>query len=332
MKSASAIAFIAALAACNVAFGQLADEALSEHQELLSWAKTLHYQARGEQAMAVCEMVLDSDPDCVEALIRHGMLALSLDRFETAQEDFSRVLSLDDSHPMALVGLAHAQYALGDTVSAAIGAARAVQHCDGIINAGADDADTWYVRGLARIILKNEGAPADFAQALELDPTHVEARGERAHLQRASGRLQSAIDELTRAVEFRPDYAVGYLSRSVAHYDVGNIEAALADCSEALAINPQFGKAWHNRGLLQMERLDFEAAVRDLTQAIAARPEEASSYLYRGQANLARGNADAARADWEKTRELDPDGWVGDTAEEMLTRLGPAEIGEDSDT
>lgn len=305
----------------------LTDAQLAEQQELLSWAETLRYQARPEQATAVCEMVLAGDPDCVEALIQHGVLALSLDRFETAMEDFTRVLSQDASHPMGIVGLAHAQHALGDVVTAAIGATRAIRHCDEIIDAGAADAKTWYVRGLARVFLKDEQALSDFATALELDPAHIDARGERAHLQRASGRLQSAIDELTRAVELRPDYAVGYLSRGIAHYESGNIVAAISDCGEALAINPQFGQAWHNRGLLHMERLDFEAAIEDLTQAIAVRPDDATSYLYRGQAYRADGDADSARADWENARALDPDGWAGETAEDMLAKLGPADDG-----
>jgi len=299
----------------------LTEDQRSEQAELLAWARTLRYQGRVDQAVGVCDMILSADPSAVDAWNEHGVLALTRGRFVVAQEDFIHALAHSPDNPMALVGRAHAHQAMGDTESAALGARKALDRCNYMIDVGTADAQTWYVRGLARLLLKDQRALQDFATALSIDPTHMDARGERAHLFRAQKRLDAAIAELDRAVEIRPDYAVGYLARGRMKYESGDLEGSIADCDRALEVNAEYAQAWHNRGLVNIEKRDFEAAIHDLTQAIAVSPDYPSAYVYRGQANLAAGNTDAARADWEKTKELDPQGWAGQAATEMLAKL-----------
>ncbi|MFP4250864.1 MAG: tetratricopeptide repeat protein [Armatimonadota bacterium] len=323
------IAGMIALIAAQTAFASDADDDLrAEQQELLAWAQTLRYQARVKEAISVCDKIVSADPTCTDAWVEHGVIALSEARFVVAQEDFLHALAHDPHHPMALVGQAHVQHALGNSEHAQRNAARALQRCNRIIDAGAADAQTWYVRGLARMLLQDERGLQDFATAVSLDPAHMDARGERAHIYRSMDRLDAGIDELTRAVEIRPDYAVGYLSRARMHYEAGDLELSIADCDAALQVNADYEQAWHNRGLVNIEREDFEAAIADLTEAIRVDPEYASAHVYRGQAYLAAGDTDAARADWEKTQELDPDGWAGQAAEEMLAKLQQSDDAE----
>ncbi len=312
-----------------------ADAQRAEQKEMLEWAKTLRYQARVRQAMAVCERIVATDPSCVDAWIEHGVLALSQARLVVAQEDFIHALAHDPRNPMALVGRAHVHHAVGDLEGATVSARMALDLCNRAIDVGSATAHTWYVRGLARMLLQDGRGLQDFATALSLDPRHMDARGERAHIYRAQGNLEAAIDELTQAVEIRPDYAVGYLSRGRMYYESGDLEASIADCTRALEINPQYSQAWHNRGLVRIEQGDMQAAVGDLTEAISLDPTYASAHIYRGQAQFSLGNLDAARADWKRTRELDPEGWAGEAAEEMLSKLdetGDAETTADETT
>ncbi|MBD3293577.1 MAG: tetratricopeptide repeat protein [Armatimonadia bacterium] len=322
MKRALLIGLIALLLATSMA--SAADLTDAERQELLAWVKTLRYQARVDQALAVCDMILANQPRCVEALIEHGLLAISEERFENAKEDFRQALKHDRKHPMALVGRAHAHQALEDFDAAGRDAAKTLERCDRLIARDRADAETYYASGAAKMLLEDDSALQDFVMAVSLDPGHMDAHTERAHVYRAQGRTQDAIDQLTKAVDIRPDYAVGYLARARLHFEQSNFDASIADCGEALEINPEYARAWHNRGLVSMQTGDLETAIADLTQAIDADPEYASAHVYRAQAYVAYGNEAAARADLERAQELEPDGWAGQAAKKLLKELQQA--------
>lgn len=322
---------VAMIAAQLVAAAGLLNAQNSEQEELLAWATTLRYQARVEQAMSVCEMMIEGDPDCVDAWVEHGVLALSAGLFEEAMQDFCEALEREPNHAMALVGRAHAYHAFGDSNALQRDAAKALQRCNRTIDVGGANDRTWYVRGLAKMLLRDERALQDFATAVSLNPANMDARSERAHVYRATGRRQAAIDELTRAVELRPDYAVGYLSRARLHYENQDLDASIADCNRSLEINPQYAQAWHNRGVVNVERGEIVSAVSDLSQAISVQPDYASAHVYRGQAYFALGSPDEAKADWERTQELEPNGWAGQVAGEMLEKLKAAESPESPD-
>ena len=316
----TAIALLLALA-LGARAAQRTDSQRAEQEELLAWVNTLRYQARIEQATAVCETILASDPDCVDAWIEHGVLALSEERLEQAQEDFREALKRRRGDPMALLGRARVTRAQGDEDRAMRDARKALARCPHLIDAEKADADTWYQRGLAKVLLEDDTALQDFVMAVSLDPGHMDAHTQRAQIYRGQGRTQDAIDQLTKAVRTRPDYAVGYLARARLHYEAGDLDASIADCNRALEINPHCARAWHNRGLVSLQRGDLEAAISDLSEAIAADPDYASAHVYRGQAYLAFGNEAAARADWECAKELEPDAWAGETAAKLLGEL-----------
>lgn len=305
----------------------LSDARRAEQQELLAWVETLRYQGRVEQAMAVCEMIVASDPDCVDAWIDHAILALSEKRYEDSMNDLREALQRSPDDPLALVVRGHVHQTRRQFDPAARDAAKALEQCDRVIKAEEADADTWYARGLAKLLLQDDSALQDFVTAVSLDPEHLDAHTERAEIYRKQGRVQHGIDEVTRAVEIRPDYAVGYLLRARMRYQAGDFGEAIRDCDRALEINPGFARAWHNRGLLHLERGELETAVSDLTEAISADPDYASAHVYRGQAYLALGNTASARVDLERTRELSPDDWAGEMAQEMLGRLDGATAG-----
>jgi len=293
----------------------------AEQTELLAWAQTLRYQARVEQAMAVCDMIVASDPTCAEAWVERGLLALSEGLTEDAKAAFDGALEHRPGHPMALVGRGHVHSSLRDHDRAGRDAQRVIETCTRSIDAGEADAETYYARGLAKMLLEDRTALQDFVMAVSLDPGHMGAHTERAQIYHSQGKAQHAIDQLTRALEVRPDYAVGYLERARIRYQAGYVHSSIADCDLALEVNPRFARALHNRGLLKIEIRDFRGAVNDLTAAIDIDPEYASAHVYRGQAYLALGETSSARSDWERTRELDPDGWAGRAAREMLGKL-----------
>jgi len=306
---------------------ELTDAERTEQAELLAWVRALQLQARSEQAAAVCEMILVADPANAEALTQRGILRLAEGEFEPAREDFEQALRARPRSTLALVGRAHAGQALQQTGASRRDAGRAIELCTRALEDDPGDAWAYYVRGLARLLLKQEAeALQDFVSAGDLDEALVEARHERAQVYRQRERFAEAIEQLSQAVAVRPDYAAGYLARARARFEAKDFLAARDDCDRALQINPQYARAWHNRGLIDLQLGEVLAAVQDLTHALSAQPDYASAHYYRGEAYYQSGNRGAARADWEMAAELAPDDWAGKTAAEMLRKVERGEL------
>lgn len=310
-----------------IAGAELTDAERAEQAELLAWVRTLQLQGRSEEATSLCDMILAADPGNAEALTRRGITRLAEGEFASAREDFEQALSTQPGMALALVGRAHAAQAVGQTDALQRDATRAVELCTQALEADPQDAWSYYVRGLARLLLTQETeALQDFVSAGDADAGLVEAHVERAQIYRRGGRSAEAISQLTESLRIRPDYAVGYLERARARFEARDFLAARDDCDRALQINPGFARAWHNRGLINLQLGEVLAAVQDLTRAISAHPGYASAHYYRGEAYYQAGNRGAARADWELAAELAPEEWAGQAAAEKLGKIESGEL------
>jgi tetratricopeptide (TPR) repeat protein len=81
-----------------------------------------------------------------------------------------------------------------------------------------------------------------------------------------------AVAVATAAAWTRPDEAEAYVRRAAALSDLGFADAALNDLSRALQIRPDHAEAAYLRGLEHTRRRQWDAAVVDFTQA-AERPD-----------------------------------------------------------
>jgi tetratricopeptide (TPR) repeat protein len=96
------------------------------------------------------------------------------------------------------------------------------------------------------------------------DPDH-----KLAYTARGSARLQleefeSAIDDLTTAIEIDADYARAYHLRGLAFKKQGKNDEALADFNLAIEANPEYGAAYYSRATLLAEMGKEDAATSDI--------------------------------------------------------------------
>jgi tetratricopeptide (TPR) repeat protein len=157
-----------------------------------------------------------------------------------------------------------------------------------------------------------------------------------SHLRRGNmllerGRLDDAITEYTRALEFLPGLALAYLNRSLAHArkaeyshaaddadralqldgnlknayfvrataraGLGAHEMALADLSHLIHIDPKNVLALNERGLIHAGRRDYERAILDYSSALAIAPKFMLARFNRGIAYRSKGDLSAALDD-----------------------------------
>jgi tetratricopeptide (TPR) repeat protein len=84
-----------------------------------------------------------------------------------------------------------------------------------------------------------DGALLDFAEAIRLDPTLVEAYLNRGRLFIEEEELESALTDLDSAVELEPMSPNLFLNRGRIHVLVGNLDRATADLEQVLALTQE---------------------------------------------------------------------------------------------
>src|SRR6516164_5505153 len=123
-----------------------------------------------------------------------------------------------------------------------------------------------------------DGALADYSQAIQVDPTYVNARFNRGNAYKAKGDLARAIADYNEAVQLDPKYVFAYNNRGNAYYARSDLDRAIADYDQAIQLDPKNAATYNNRGNVYYARSDFDRALADYNQAIRLDPKYATAY------------------------------------------------------
>ncbi len=86
------------------------------------------------------------------------------------------------------------------------------------------------------------------------------------------GRMGAAVDDFTRAIELRPEFAEGWNKRATAYYLMGDFDQSLHDCDEVIQRNPSHFGALSGYGLIYVQRGELERALEYFERALAINP------------------------------------------------------------
>ena len=153
----------------------------------------------------------------------------------------------------------------------------------------------------------NQGAIADYDQAIQIKPDYAEAFKNRGNAKSNLGDYQGAIADYDQAIQIKPDYALAYNNRGNAKSHLGDYQGAIADFNQAIKIKPNYALAYNNRGNAKKNLGDNPNAIADYDQAIKIKPDYASAYINRGLAKKNLGDKQAAIADYNQAIRLKPD-------------------------
>jgi tetratricopeptide (TPR) repeat protein len=244
-------------------------------------------------ALRDAEEVLRREPKDLGGLALRGEALLEMKRFDDAEGDFARILSMDGQNLTALLGRARVDAALGRSIEAEKGFGRTV-------SLHPEDPEVYLLRGqfyLGRRLVPE--ALDDFTRAVDKGPGLWKARMfmgvTREHLldaAEAEASLQAAVD-LARKAGKRPLgmalHALGqFLARS------GKIPKARRLLTEALTAHPDFVPALLTRGLLLAKSAPY-MALKDLTRAYSLEPRNPEIRKALGKIFLLRGERLKAR-------------------------------------
>ncbi len=86
--------------------------------------------------------------------------------------------------------------------------------------------------------------------------------------------------DYNQAIELNPSFVQAYLNRGILYDDQGKGDLALADYNQAIALNPNDALAYANRGILYADLKQTEKAVTDLKKAAELLRQQGNTAAY----------------------------------------------------
>ncbi|MDX2037896.1 MAG: tetratricopeptide repeat protein [Isosphaeraceae bacterium] len=131
-----------------------------------------------------------------------------------------------------------------------------------------------------------------------------------------------ALAQFATAIAIDPRRAESYQRRGQVHLELGNLDRALADFNQAIDLAPENGAAHRSRGLVHLAKNDLEAALADFDFALELDRTDYSAMLNRGLCLSRMGRTDRAVAELKRVLQLTNHSDHADPAREELKRLG----------
>ena len=154
---------------------------------------------------------------------------------------------------------------------------------------------------------RTDEAIAQYRQALEIRPDHVEAHNNLGNALAGRGRLDEAIAQYQKTLEINPEHVEAHNNLGVALAGRGRLDEAIAQYQKALEINPEHVEAHNNLGVALADRGRVAEAITEYQSALKIDPAHAGAHNNLGLALAAQGRTDDAVAQYRKALELKPD-------------------------
>ena len=121
------------------------------------------------------------------------------------------------------------------------------------------------------------------------------------------GDYNHAIDDLDRAIQINPGFALAYNGRGNVRDTLGYCAQAIEDYSRAVEIQPRYPEAYYNRGTSYQNAGMYRQAIQDYDKAIETNLlDTADVFCNRGAAYASLGDQMKAIEDYGRALEIDP--------------------------
>jgi predicted O-linked N-acetylglucosamine transferase (SPINDLY family) len=146
-----------------------------------------------------------------------------------------------------------------------------------------------------------------YCQVLRQDSGHAGALHLLGVLNAQTGRLDAAIDLITRAIAFNPAVADYHIDLGESYRLRGELDASIASFHRALALKPEVAKTHNNLGNALMAQGRASDATAAYRRAVELRPDDAEFQENLGIALHKMGHLDEAIAAYSRARDIKPD-------------------------
>lgn len=145
------------------------------------------------------------------------------------------------------------------------------------------------------------------------------------------GEPAKAVPVLRHLIEIDPSHTHGRVALGVALGRLGDPSAAEREFRTAVENAPAEPWARKNLGGILLRQGRWPEAREHLEAALKLAPQDAQAWLLLGDVASHSGDADAMKVAYQRARQLDSEGPVGDRAERMLNRLAGQSLPRNAD-
>lgn len=93
-----------------------------------------------------------------------------------------------------------------------------------------------------------------------------------------------AVDDLNKAIEINPKYAVAYSDRGFAYSKLNQPDLAISNYSKAIELDPSYELPYTNRAFIYIQKAEYNLAISDCDKVISLNPKFAKAYFLKGTA------------------------------------------------
>lgn len=166
---------------------------------------------------------------------------------------------------------------------------------------------------------KPDEAQKHLSKALDLSPNYADALTLRAVFKLDAKDVDSAIEDLDKAIQNDPNCSMAYMALGSAYNMQGKFDDALRSLQRGQSLAPDAWQAYFEMGRAYAGKKDFEAAVRALDRAQTLAPAEYPILrLVRAHALIGLNRYGDAAADLEAYLNRNPNGREAEQAKKML--------------
>lgn len=149
-------------------------------------------------------------------------------------------------------------------------------------------------------------AQSIYQQILQADPNQPEVLHLLGVISLQGGKLETAIDLITKAVTIKPDFAEALSNLGAAHRGHGNLDEAVASYQKAVSCKPDYADAHYNLGNTLKQSGRTDEAIASFRKMIAINPGFAEAHNNLGNALTDVGLLDEAVASFKQALALKP--------------------------
>ena len=249
-------------------FGKLTTElSVDTIGESLALVQKHYHAGRLREAEAICQRILQQEPDQADALHLLGVVAHRSSDYEKAIAFYTRALGVRQSEATFHINLALAFSALG----------------------------------------RLPEASAHFQQALRLRPNDPDCRVALANVLQELGDLQGSLPHYREALRLQPEHFPAHYNLGVVLLELGKIPDAVAHGKKAVRLNPNSAEAYTSLGAALGEQGLTVDAIAHQRQALRLRPGYDHAHFRLASALVEQGKIEEAVSYCQETLRLNPD-------------------------
>jgi serine/threonine-protein kinase len=150
-------------------------------------------------------------------------------------------------------------------------------------------------------------AMVSISEALRLDPEQEQVHIALADMYQATGRVDSAIEELGRAVALRPKDDQPHLALAAILAEQGRFDDSVREARTAIDLRPSYGQNHAALGYAYYRKGDYTSAISEYRRATELQPDNPRLFQMLGTAYQLDGDADQALENYKRAIAIRPD-------------------------